>query len=323
MTDVTAILVAQHSVRLRERVRIPLVEWECFEKALDKEHVLKLAQQLGVSVPRTWALASMDELDRYAQEFEYPVVLKPRRSMRLTPGGWISGSVTYAHSLDDVKRSLAESGSHLPMVQERVPGQGCGGFFLFAHGTMKAAFFHKRLREKPPSGGVSVLRESIPVHPQMRDYAVSLLSALGWHGVAMVEFKLDVRDGKPKLMEINPRFWGSLQLAIDAGVDFPKLLYDLELDGDVEPVTGYTVGVRSRWLLGDLDHLMICLLKPHRKLNLPAGYPGRWRTLVDFLKLGQANTRYEICRRDDMSPFFLELKEYVKQPFRRRNGAKT
>lgn len=320
MTDVTAILVARHAARLREHVRVPLVAWECFEKALDKEHVLRLAQQLGVPVPRTWTLESPADVDRHAPEFEYPVVIKPRRSKHLGPDGWISGSVSYAYSMDEVRRTLVENGSPMPMIQERVPGPGCGGFFLFAHGEMKAAFFHKRLREKPPSGGVSVLRESIAVHPQMRDYAVTLLSALGWHGVAMVEFKLDSRDGLPKLMEINPRFWGSLQLAIDSGVDFPALLYEMEVEGDVEAVRSYAVGVRSRWFLGDLDHLLIRIGKSRRELNLPADYPGRWKTLIDFLNLWRKNTRYEVCRREDMSPFWFELREYVKHLFRRRKA---
>jgi len=69
----------------------------------------------------------------------------------------------------------------------------------------------------------------------------------------MVEFRIDPRDGKPKLMEINPRFWGSLQLAIYSGVDFPYLLYKMAIDGDVEPVFEYKTGIKVRWLLlGDI-----------------------------------------------------------------------
>ena len=89
----------------------------------------------------------------------------------------------------------------------------------------------------------------------MRKTAEDLLAALGWVGVAMAEFKVDPRDGRPKLLEVNPRFWGSLNHAIVCGVDFPWLLYRMAMEGDVEPQGEYRVGVRSRsFLPGELLH---------------------------------------------------------------------
>lgn len=67
----------------------------------------------------------------------------------------------------------------------------------------------------------------------------------------MVEFKRRTTDGTFVLMEINPKFWGSLDLAIYAGVDFPYLLYRMALDGDIEPVTDYRIGARFHWPLPD------------------------------------------------------------------------
>ncbi len=98
----------------------------------------------------------------------------------------------------------------------------------------KASFTYRRLREYPIAGGPSTLRESI-WNPALQERAEHLLASLGWIGVAMVEFKVDPRDGEPKLLEVNPRFWGSLHHAIVCGVDFPFLLYRLAMDGDVDP----------------------------------------------------------------------------------------
>ena len=84
-----------------------------------------------------------------------------------------------------------------------------------------------------------------------------MLDILQWHGVAMVEFKKDSRTGEYVLMEINPKFWGSLDLSIASGVDFPYLACRMALDGDIEPVFSYRVGTKFRWLFpGEVFHGM-------------------------------------------------------------------
>mgnify|MGYP003336754857 CR=1 FL=1 len=67
---------------------------------------------------------------------------------------------------------------------------GGGVFMCYQCGKLIAQFNHRRICEKPPSGGMSVLCESAPVSPQAKQYAQALLDALGWEGVAMVEFML-------------------------------------------------------------------------------------------------------------------------------------
>ena len=117
------------------------------------------------------------------------------------------------------------------LLQERIEGPGVGVFVCCDRGEPVALFAHRRLREKPPSGGVSVLCESAAARSDRRaTSATRLLQALDWRGVAMVEFKRDLRDGSLRLMEINGRFWGSLQLAIDAGVEFPGRRWSIAKD---------------------------------------------------------------------------------------------
>lgn len=93
----------------------------------------------------------------------------------------------------------------------------------------------------------------------MENAARKILDHVNWHGVAMVEFKLDERTNKPVLIEVNPRFWGSVYQAIAAGVNFPYLLYEMALYGDVEPVFNYKVGVKTRFLLNDFRALSAIL----------------------------------------------------------------
>jgi predicted ATP-grasp superfamily ATP-dependent carboligase len=176
-------------------------------------------------------------------------------------------------------------------------------------GRLRAAFAHRRIREKPPSGGVSVLSESVALDPPLLAHAERLLEALKWHGVAMLEFKRDSRDGVTKLLEINGRFWGSLQLAVDAGVDFPYLLYRLAIDGDVEPVFSYRIGVRLRWWLGDLDWLLL-------RLRENGSLTRRLKAIPEFLRPAGSTARLETFRRDDPAPAMAEFSQYVRAALR-------
>jgi predicted ATP-grasp superfamily ATP-dependent carboligase len=314
MTDLTAFLVSENEKKFSQHIQIPLPPKEIFQKACDKAEVLKLALENGIPIPTTYFVGDWDEMKKLSSQLSYPVVIKPRTSSLFVGDGWVRVGVDYAYSAEEFIFKC-ESPNRLlppPLIQERIIGSGYGVFALFNRGKARAIFFHKRLREKPPSGGVSVLSESIPVDPQMKLYAVRMLERLSWHGVAMIEFKLDEKDCQPKLMEINPRFWGSLQLAIYSGVNFPYLLYKMILEGDVEPVWEYQVGVKNRWLLGDLDHLLARLFKSNQALHLPSGFPRRWESLREFLKFSERNLRYEIFSPDDSRPGLFELKEYLR-----------
>jgi predicted ATP-grasp superfamily ATP-dependent carboligase len=97
----------------------------------------------------------------------------------------------------------------------------------------------------------------------LADTAVRLLQHMQWYGPAEVEFRIDPRDGKPTLMEVNPRLWGSLFTGIVAGVDFPYMLYRMAMDGDVEPVTEYRTDRRARYFF-TLD-LLCMATHPHKR----------------------------------------------------------
>jgi hypothetical protein len=132
------------------------------------------------------------------------------------------------------------------LVQGHVPGRGAGAFFLLWDGRVLAEFMHLRLHEVPHTGGVSSLRRSW-CHAGIRDDALAKLRHLGWRGVAMMEYRWDPATDRYHFLEMNGRFWGSLHLALHAGVDFPRLLLDAFLGRPSPPVTGYAVGLRCRW----------------------------------------------------------------------------
>lgn len=314
VTDVTTMLVAENIVNLEKFCSIPFPDYSAVERAADKASVMQLAEKLNIPVPSTLYLQNFREIDEAVPacaSIGYPLVIKPSRSRVRSGNEWKSHGVKYANDEQELRRILHilnEKDGFPVLLQERIYGDGVGLFLFMDGGKAVAAFGHRRLREKPLSGGVSVLRESVPLQPMLKEYSERLLKSLNWQGIAMVEFKQDRRSGQFKLMEINGRFWGSLQLAIDAGVNFPVLLVRSAVGETIAPVMDYEVGVKSRWLWGDVDVLLSRLFKSGNALNLPPGYPGRMETLFQFLRFRQKNMRYEVLDRDDIKPWLYETR---------------
>jgi predicted ATP-grasp superfamily ATP-dependent carboligase len=238
----------------------------------------------------------------------YPLVLKPARSVGEGAAGRVKVGVVHARDAAELRARLATlpDGAYPLLLQQRIVGPGIGIFLLRWEGETLATFAHRRIREKPPSGGVSVYRESVVADPALERASTRLLDRFGWSGVAMVEYKVDAASGIPYLMEVNGRFWGSLQLALDAGVDFPSLLVDATLGEPTAAAPSYRPGVRSRWWWGDVDQLLTRLRRSNAALALPPDAPARWRAILDFLMLWRPGDRNEIFRWSDPAPFLRE-----------------
>lgn len=217
--------------------------------ALDKEKTRLLAQDLGVPVPSSTLIASIVEIGQCTQ---FPVVLKPARSKVMIAGGLRTLAVAIVKTEAQRQEQLRHWLPYTPVLQQQyVHGRGVGAEFLYRHGKKVWHFVHERLHEYPLSGGASSYRRSIqPPAALLRD-AEKLLTALHWHGVAMVEFKMD-RDGQYWLMEINPRFWGSLAVSIDAGVHFPLGLLQVARGEQLASQPAYKL-VYTRDLRTDLE----------------------------------------------------------------------
>ena len=308
MTDVTATIVLRHRSLLHDDA-LPFPSWESFDRLTNKCALAGHAASLGVSIPATICIGSREELSLALDRIDFPAVVKSAHSKIWFQGAWVGTGVRYVRSRDELVAAVEETpwlGQAPVLIQQCIEGEGQGVFALYDHGRPLAWFAHRRVREKPPSGGVSVLSESIPLLQQLRESTDKLLSSVGWHGVAMAEFKVS-QDGRPYLIEVNGRFWGSLQLAVDSGVDFPYLLYRLATGQQVEPVTEFEIGRKCRWLFGDLDRLYLVM-----KGKQAGGMATKLRAVAEFLRLREPGMRYEVNRFDDMKPFLVELGNYIR-----------
>ncbi len=318
ITDVTLTEIMLNQEMLPGNLRVPFDSYDKYIQLTDKINLFRIARELDVPVPSTM-LSTEDEdpeirLSRI-RKFGYPVVVKGSVSKIRTHSGWRDSRVQYANSEEKLREVLSDDvySKHPFLVQKRIHGPGIGIFLLMKEGEVVAKFAHKRIREKPPSGGVSVFSEGIDPPQDAEDAAVKILGKIRWTGVAMVEFKIDQEEKVAMLLEVNARFWGSLQLSIYSGVDFPYLLFRMAQGEDIGKTSSYTVGVQSRWELGDLDHLLIRLFKKASISNVPLDQPKRLILLKNYtLDFFRSSVRNEVFQEGDTKPFLHELSDYMK-----------
>ena len=305
-SSITALLDCRNY--LPESLNFPFPKTESILIAQDKFKIIDLAKEHGICVPKTILIkdnenSNIELKDFLIENLGLPIVFKAQLSIQNTEDGLQEKPpLKYAKTPAEVE-SFLESNlrkKYSYIAQEYIKGDGTGLFLLMRNSLCTASFSHKRILEKPPEGGVSVLSEAIESPESLTKTAIKLLQTLNWEGVAMLEFK-STNKVPHVLMEINPRLWGSLQLSIDSGIDFPALL--LEKPPTAYEQNNYKVKNRLRWELGLLDHTLI-LLKRNFLETLKKVF------IENYLQFFSRNTKNEIIRRDDLNPFLHELIKY-------------
>lgn len=176
-----------------------------------KAAVAALGEELGVPVPRQFAPAEGESLADFFARLPLPCVVKPLCGEKFG----LSAAQRYVIVTDTAQgRAAYEKFCSLtgeaPLVQEYLPGGALGCSVLAREGEVLASLSHRRLREYPVSGGPSACCERIS-RPDLEDYAARMVKKTGYSGLAMFEFKEDAQ-GEPRLLEVNPRVWGTFPL---------------------------------------------------------------------------------------------------------------
>ncbi len=248
--------------------KIYLVDDRTFEITINKRKTLELARSLNIPVPREMEVeAGSNQLGQITPTLSFPIVLKPYRSVTANEL-YRRNEVRKAFSAEEFKRHYQEMAELGPiLIQENFKGFGCGVELIADRGTVLSAFQHQRVHE-PLLGGGGPYRKSVALHPGLYGAAEKMIKALGYTGVAMVEFKMNPETGQWVFLEINARFWGSLPLAVAAGIDFPWYLYELLVHGNRDFNRQYRQGLYCRNLVGDLEWLRTNLSADHSDPSL-------------------------------------------------------
>lgn len=251
------------------------------EFASDKFRTIEQARELGIGVPKTALVRSVADVSECG-DFGFPAVVKDRFSVRWMMQQAVFGSVSYAYSPADVETKVAErlekAGDVL--IQEFVPGQGMGFSCFVIARQVFLPFQWLRVREVDPRGSASSARKSIALDDDLVRHSTQLITAMGFEGIAMVEYKR-ASDGRLVLMEINGRPWGSIGLPYACGIDYARYLIDWCLQGRLPPQKiDYRENVLCRRAVSELTHL--ANIRAGRPANWPGSYPEFWPTLLQM-----------------------------------------
>jgi predicted ATP-grasp superfamily ATP-dependent carboligase len=253
--------IARHADVLADRYRFPFPRWEVLERIQSKRHQLETAESIGLPVPRTLHPTSREEARAAGEELGFPVLVKPsanvgfRRSHRR--------QLFRCETAVELDRAYEAAAPHEPMVQELIPGGDeelyTLGSYVNRDGDALGLFSGHKLRQTRGFMGSARVGEAIWVE-EVVEQGLALLRGLDFHGISQVETKRDPRDGRFKLMEVNPRLWQWHSLAAACGVDLPYIAYRDLVGEPLSPARMHGDG--KRWAITLMAGLPAALERP-------------------------------------------------------------
>lgn len=269
MDDDVMDVVIQNYNELKALCKVLLPPKESYDIARDKGKTSAYAKLNNIDVPKSYNYNENEALE--SQNFELPIILKP-------PCGSGSRGFCVVNSYDEFKKIYKSYES--PVIQEYLgQGERVDVCLLFdCNSNIKASFVQKEIRHFPIPYGPSTVQQSIFLN-ELVENSIGLMESLNWVGIAELEYILDEKENKYKLLEINPRFWNSLYLSIASGVDFPYLLYKITIDEKFNEVKSYKKDVFCKNLLfGDILHY---IKNPNKKQIKPTLFEYKKDSIVD------------------------------------------
>ena len=187
-----------------------------------KERAAELAEELGVPVPRRFSPAAGEDPAAFAARLPLPCVVKPLCGEKLgLPAARRYAIARTPEAAEEAFRRFRDLAGEDPVVQEYLPGGALGCSVLAEEGRVLVSLCHRRVLEYPVSGGPSTCCDRVD-RPDLEDWAAALVGRTGYTGLAMFEFK-EGADGAPRLLEVNPRVWGTFPLTRASGSGIPLL----------------------------------------------------------------------------------------------------
>jgi predicted ATP-grasp superfamily ATP-dependent carboligase len=263
-TEASLLAVSEHRGRLEALVELGLPAHAVVEQCLDKTAVGDAAAAAGLPPPESVVCAGLQEAAEAARALGYPLIAKPARSLLGGPSGRRHQPPLVIEGEEELSGRLGELGT--PILLQRYERSGailsCSG--VFAGARLHALCVARYRRTWPPLAGPSCFSETIAPPEGLRERVEELLNRLGWAGIFQVQL-VELGSSRLGALDLNPRVFGSLGLAVRAGANLPAIWCDLLL-GRKPPFAAARPGIRYRWEEGEVRHLLWQL----RRLRLGA-----------------------------------------------------
>lgn len=239
----------KHIEKFASKVRYFLPDYEKVQAAHNKKRISEIAQTLDIAVPETWDVADLLQDEAQLATLPYPVIIKLKEG----GGGWDTYTFFNAESLLRHLKGLDISSRY--MLQRFIEGKLVGACGIYRDGAFLGGDVYAFTKTFPIKVGQATIRETI-----RDDKALSalkkILDHLEWNGVCEMDFIIEDSSGTPYLLDVNPRFWGSLIQNITAGMNYPLYYCQLAL-GETNVVPGEAkIGTQTRWLGGDIMRIL-------------------------------------------------------------------
>lgn len=242
-------LIAKYKDKLSKHVKLVIPDYSQILTAHNKNKWEPIARKMGIPTPMNFPAIKLQNESHLVKELRFPVFVKPKQG----GGGWGITQVNSAAELNKLLDFPTYSGCSWDrfFIQEKINGANYCVAMLFRQGEYRAKVTYKQLRNYPINTGQATYRISIR-NKSAEDLFQKLLENLNWHGICQADFIVCKNSQRPYLIDVNPRFWGSVAQGIASGVDFPFLIYKIAVDGDIDSIRFFREGVKSRWIGGDL-----------------------------------------------------------------------
>lgn len=299
-------LIAKYKDKVSPHVAMVVPEYQQILLAHNKDRWESVARNLGISVPDTFNPAEIRAHSGMISKLPYPLLIKPKQG----GGGWGMSLINSPGELENFlcQDTYCDRSWERFYLQKKIEGETHCVAMLFNRGNIRAKVSYRQIREFPAKSGQATLRVSIN-SPLAESILEKILAQIQWHGICQADFIVEKSSGAPFLIDLNPRFWGSLAQGIAAGVDFPYLYYKIALEGDVAPVASFRTGVMTRWIGGDLRAFFPFLKAAPDKL----GY------IREFIRPSGGNIQNDDFSFQDPLPFFAWYADAISRLIRYRS----
>jgi len=236
-------VLAKHAKKFPKYVNFVFSDFKTLNSVQNKGLLIGLAKKNKVNMPNSYLVKTSRDISKVEKKIRYPVFIKHFEG---------SGSVGIfkADSVQEYRKILKKQKFPL-VVQEYVAGDDYCCCALFKNGKKIALFNYTAIQTYPVRGGTTVYRKNIS-HPGIDREAMKLLKGTKWTGVAELDFRVDKKTGKAYLIEVNPRFWGGLNQAVESNLDFPYLVWRMAEGHKLEEIKKFDQNVRTRNFAGAL-----------------------------------------------------------------------